>query len=68
MSNIGRNDMNLHGLILALVALAVAVPVLGQEPPPPPYLDQGACPFEGCMLCSCCDQLQLTPYQDDRKI
>ena len=49
MSNIGRNDMNLHGFILALVALALAVPVLRQEPPPLPYLDQGACPFEGCI-------------------
>lgn len=38
--------MNLHGCFVALVALAVAVPVLGQELPPLPYLDQDACPFE----------------------
>jgi len=41
MLTIGRNDMNLHSLIIALVALAVGFPVLGQEPPQLPYLDHG---------------------------
>jgi hypothetical protein len=41
--------MRLLGVILALFALSLAAPGLGQQQPPLPYVDQGARPFEGCI-------------------
>ncbi len=41
--------MKWHGLILSLLALTTATPMLGQELPPLPYIDQNACPFECCV-------------------
>ena len=35
-------------LFTCLFAVLTALPALGQELPPLPYIDQGACPFECC--------------------
>lgn len=41
--------MKLPGQILSSLVLSITTPVLGQELPPLPYIDQGACPFECCV-------------------